>query len=228
MIPSFGSKRSWTHRAIAIIVLGVFVAGLFPLPMPRLSPLHIDEPSQKDAPYPCQGGTCGCDSAEKCWTSCCCHTPEERHAWAIDRGIKPPSYAVLTSNHNRLSKGSEAKSCCLTKSRSKVESSQPDACCSKRSEPVLCEEVRSRMAEQPPRLARLVTKRGWVDSISAARCRGFGYDLSGGTYFVAPHACCWSERTALTETMGSEPYLYASIPLSIDLPPPRTVLLSIA
>ena len=228
MIPSLGSKRSWTRRAIVIFALGVFVVGLFPIPIPRLSHFHIDEPTERDILYPCQGGTCGCDSAEKCWTSCCCRTPEERHAWAIDHGIEPPNYAVLTSNGNRLSKGSEVKSCCLSKSRCKVESNQPDACCSKRSEPVPCEEIRSRMAEQPPCVARHTTKKVWVDSISAARCRGFGYDLSGGTYYVAPHACGWSERTALTETVVSEPYLYSSIPLSIDLPPPRALLLSIA
>ncbi|MBU6238962.1 MAG: hypothetical protein KGQ51_14155 [Planctomycetes bacterium] len=84
------------------------------------------------------------------------------------------------------------------------------------------------MAEQAPRLARHTTKKVWVDSISATRCRGFGYDLSGGTYFVPPHAFGWSERAALSETVVSVPYLYWSIPLSIDLPPPRVVLLSIA
>jgi hypothetical protein len=40
--------------------------------------------------YPCEGCACGCGSAHECWSSCCCHTEQERIQWAIDRGVEPP------------------------------------------------------------------------------------------------------------------------------------------
>src|SRR5207237_10798038 len=43
--------------------------------------------------YMCMNGVCGCRDAETCWRSCCCHSPEERHAWARAHGVEPPAYA---------------------------------------------------------------------------------------------------------------------------------------
>ena len=44
--------------------------------------------------YPCEGGCCGCQSAQQCWQSCCCHTLSERLAWARRHNIRPPSYVI--------------------------------------------------------------------------------------------------------------------------------------
>ena len=40
----------------------------------------------------CQGGTCGCVSAHECWTSCCCHSLQQRIEWARVEGVKIPAY----------------------------------------------------------------------------------------------------------------------------------------
>lgn len=48
--------------------------------------------------YPCESCGCGCDSAEHCWRSCCCHSLAERLAWAEREGVTPPEY-VLTVAH---------------------------------------------------------------------------------------------------------------------------------
>lgn len=73
-----------------LIVLAVFVAGLFPLPM------YLPSGSGSDnLPYPCQGGACGCGSAEKCWTNCCCSTPAERLVWAQEHNVTLPEDVFL-------------------------------------------------------------------------------------------------------------------------------------
>jgi hypothetical protein len=45
--------------------------------------------------YPCEGHNCGCRSAEHCWRSCCCHTHEERLAWAREDGVTPPAFVLV-------------------------------------------------------------------------------------------------------------------------------------
>lgn len=44
--------------------------------------------------YPCQGGSCGCQSAAQCWQNCCCHTDSEKVAWAQAHGVVPPAFVV--------------------------------------------------------------------------------------------------------------------------------------
>jgi hypothetical protein len=87
-------------RYVVAATLLAFVACLVPWPSTSLSSGSSDrlvgsqEDEPKADPYPCEGGHCGCRTAERCWTSCCCKTPVERELWAKQRGIVPPSYAV--------------------------------------------------------------------------------------------------------------------------------------
>lgn len=53
----------------------------------------------RSRPFPCMDKACGCDTAERCFTSCCCHTPAETLAWAKAHGVEP---AVLTALENRM------------------------------------------------------------------------------------------------------------------------------
>lgn len=95
----FGSlsfRKYWTHRLIALVVLvGILFASL-PIP---IASLRTRGPS--DTPFPCQSCSCGCATAEQCWTSCCCFSPEERLAWARENGVQPPKYALLVSSAER-------------------------------------------------------------------------------------------------------------------------------
>lgn len=90
---SSNKQHRW-KRFVSSTILLTFVACLLPIPiLPTKS--FITSTSQEDeTPYPCEGGHCGCDSARKCWTSCCCTTPAEREIWAMQRGITPPTFAV--------------------------------------------------------------------------------------------------------------------------------------
>jgi hypothetical protein len=47
--------------------------------------------------FPCATSRCGCDSAERCWRSCCCHTLAARLAWARRHGVRPPTFVVANA-----------------------------------------------------------------------------------------------------------------------------------
>lgn len=87
--------------AVTVSSLGVFV-------VPRTNP------SGGEA-YPCQGGICGCTSAEQCWRSCCCTTLPERLAWAERHGVTPPEFVRQQVAADRRSQPI-AGTCCSTKS----------------------------------------------------------------------------------------------------------------
>ncbi|HEY4234061.1 MAG TPA: hypothetical protein VGM76_11580 [Lacipirellulaceae bacterium] len=52
--------------------------------------------------FPCMDCPCGCNSAEQCWRSCCCHTLAERMDWAHDHGVRPPAYAIDEARREKI------------------------------------------------------------------------------------------------------------------------------
>jgi len=53
--------------------------------------------SSKDRsrPFPCLDKPCGCDSADRCFTACCCLTPTETLAWARAHDVEPDVLVAL-------------------------------------------------------------------------------------------------------------------------------------
>lgn len=49
----------------------------------------------RSRPFPCMNKPCGCGTAEQCFSSCCCHTPAERLAWARAHRVEPAVIAAL-------------------------------------------------------------------------------------------------------------------------------------
>ena len=82
----------FARQTVGLVVLVCVFASTIPLPIGI-----VVEAFQAGGAFPCQGCGCGCRTAEQCWTTCCCYTPEQRQAWARNNGVKPPSYAVLES-----------------------------------------------------------------------------------------------------------------------------------
>ena len=76
------------RRLIAVGAILAYLAAAIGLPLP---PAVVIKDGGK--PFPCQGHACGCQTAEECWRHCCCHTPEERWAWAEEHNVIPPEYA---------------------------------------------------------------------------------------------------------------------------------------
>lgn len=82
--------------------------------------------------YPCDGGSCGCRSAEECWTHCCCMTVAQRLAWTIRNGLTPPAYAKFTDAQwaaaRVLVAPAVARSCCAERAEAqKCVDAWPDA-----------------------------------------------------------------------------------------------------
>jgi hypothetical protein len=115
--------------AWAMLALYALVASGIPLPMglPPAGSAAEKKIAGKDRsqPFPCMDKACGCDSAERCFTNCCCHTPAETIAWAKARGIDA---AVIDALMRRLAVAAappQARGCCAAKA------SVPEAsCCS--------------------------------------------------------------------------------------------------
>jgi hypothetical protein len=52
--------------------------------------------------FPCSADACGCDSAARCWSSCCCHSLSERLHWARRHRIRPPEFALAQARQQGL------------------------------------------------------------------------------------------------------------------------------
>jgi hypothetical protein len=83
-------RRFWRALRYRLCVLGACLTYLLAaLEIPLPAAVHKDT----SQPFPCQDHPCGCQTAEQCWSNCCCFTPEERWAWAAAHNIQPPAYA---------------------------------------------------------------------------------------------------------------------------------------
>ncbi len=74
------------RRLLAWLLVGLYALVASGLPLPLMSPPAGTAAARKLAakdrsrPFPCMDKACGCDSAERCFTNCCCHAPGEAFA----------------------------------------------------------------------------------------------------------------------------------------------------
>ena len=66
----------------------------------------------RSRPFPCMDKTCGCATAEQCFTSCCCHTPAETLAWARSHGVEPAVLAALARRAGVVVAVTPPRGCC--------------------------------------------------------------------------------------------------------------------
>jgi hypothetical protein len=87
---AFTRRRFWIALRYRLGVLGVslvYLLAALEIPLP----VFVHKISSQ--PFPCQDHVCGCQTAEQCWSHCCCFTPEQRWAWAREHNVEPPAYA---------------------------------------------------------------------------------------------------------------------------------------
>ena len=100
----------WRRVGWLAVVMRTLVASGLPLPLGGLTDLTMAVGGEdvaaarlaakdRSQPFPCQSKPCGCSSATQCFSSCCCHTPQELLAWARANGLEP---AVLTALAHRV------------------------------------------------------------------------------------------------------------------------------
>jgi hypothetical protein len=148
---------------------------------------HLPIVLVKDAakPFPCMHSRCGCQDADQCLKSCCCHTAAERLAWARSRRVAPPKELILQAADEKL-EFKQAAACCRGKATCAVTvvSSRPAAknCCAQ----TACQ---LRPSETHPKCAVKEATRGntrqssepdpTVSVIDALKCQGAGNTING-------------------------------------------------
>lgn len=68
--------------------------------------------------FPCENCACACGNAATCWSSCCCHSDEEKLAWAARHQVEPPKFVVARLSRKLNGQGATAAvaSCCRSAS----------------------------------------------------------------------------------------------------------------
>jgi hypothetical protein len=173
---------------LCLLLLLLMITGV---PVPRSS--HKDCSS----PFPCMFSQCGCMTAEQCWRSCCCHSLEEKLAWARKQGVTPPDYVLDQARDQGIDFEQEVAS-----------SAEPACdCCSK-------DNSKKQVHD---------TERGlvYVVSLRALKCQGQdGWMLLAST--MMPVTIFEVECTGgCCETLSLEQVFLLNICLVLDHPPPR-------
>ncbi len=110
-------------RAVRPVAAGLILTlaiGMLGVPLP----VRQSKPSNER--FPCEACPCGCSTADYCWDKCCCHTDEEKLAWADRNGVAPPAFLVA-----RVEKRCQQNCCVATNDTEASDSS----CCSRKSTP---------------------------------------------------------------------------------------------
>lgn len=114
-----GRRFPCCRRCACAVVLVVYIVTAAGIPLPSGA-----RPHKSGELFPCAHCGCGCNSAEFCWRSCCCHTLAERFAWARKHAVRPPEFALAEarqagldvsfceSDHGKLATSAE-KVCCV-------------------------------------------------------------------------------------------------------------------
>ncbi len=228
------SERSIVARkALTFLVLALFCAASVPIPIATVS---LDKDSTEA--FPCQDSPCACKSARECWTSCCCRSPKERMAWAVEHGVQPPDYAVLSDDINSsdplalVSESQSAsvvlKSCCSKRVDANVCSNEAAAthnkksCCAK-SVALKPTEPLSTAHDGSSRLTgKRSTSRKIVTTLSMRKCQGSSSDFT-----LLPWTILVPIKSFCIEAAKVEALYCAGAPRPFDVgvepatPPPR-------
>jgi hypothetical protein len=166
--------KSWRHifrRLFAGISLFAYLATVLGLPLPQ------GQAKDHSQPFPCQDNPCGCQTAEQCWRHCCCHSPEERLAWARANHVEPPAYALLPPSSGWQSvrvrdqvatQESTTPRCACRKPPTGAKPRPGKSCCAEREG----SSDHSSIESTRDHTQRKVSKRGWVRAVDVLRCYG--------------------------------------------------------
>jgi hypothetical protein len=221
----------------ALLALYGAVASGLPLPVaipPAAGTAAARTLAGKDRsqPFPCMDKACGCDSAERCFTNCCCHTPAETLAWAKARGIEP---AVIAALQRRVAVAEPALPAAACRAAAVAESSccEPalparPSCCTvtdleSPADDAVCSDYQSLAAEPaaPPRpdhqpAVTVVSLRAML------ACNGIVAQWAAACVSLPPPevvTCAIAWPRVGTVTIGDDPAFGMGGPP--DLPPPR-------
>jgi hypothetical protein len=214
-------RKQHRQRVISLVTLLAFIACLFPIALPRLQ----SKPS--GTPFPCQNSSCGCQTAEQCWTSCCCLKPSQRARWAQEKGITPPSYAILSDSkqvvHNTQLK---TKDCCTASTDTASPRTPAPKCCQPKSrqhcEACQQKDTQTDVAQvstlkdnddpQPTRFALIML---------AFKCKGINFGFSSLPVFELPSPLTLPSSNPRIETNSIANASPVRVFTPVPIPPPK-------
>ena len=136
--------RSASRLATAWLLVATYSATALGIPIPLPSAVEIG-----GTPFPCQAHRCGCNTAEQCWKSCCCHTNNEKLAWAAAHDVTPPAYVIVAA------------------ARESATPAVSRGCCSHNHAPKSAAPTAAASTSTDSSIAIV-----WVSALDARRCRG--------------------------------------------------------
>lgn len=167
------------RRGVVVgFLLGCYAVALFGVPMPA----RFVATEASNQPYPCQDGTCGCNSAEQCWRSCCCYTDQQKFVWAKQNGVTPPAdFLARFTPRELVETAAPRRSCCASKSpelgdRSPVAAGACDLAEPAKKTQGSCETAHDQNRTEAPSR--------FVITIEALKCRGAATDWIGLKQFL--------------------------------------------
>jgi hypothetical protein len=206
--------RPWRRQAFSVgawlvAFLYLFVAGGVPLRL--TAPASLTAPKDVSRPFPCMNRPCGCQNADQCWRSCCCHTKAERMAWARARGVEPPIDQVAASPDETSETASRPRSCCSKRSSSELHDWEGG----KRIVVTLRGQTRSQYEPVSESTSVLVL-------IQAVDCQGIGLQWLGGCVVTPPAiAEYWPELPPSGRLVLAARFSISSPAFPPPVPPPR-------
>jgi hypothetical protein len=218
-------RRGIGRRCVCAFLLSAYVVTACGIPLP----LPGSTRKQAEA-FPCVANACGCDSAERCWRSCCCHTLAERIAWARKRGVTPPAFAVAqaraaginlawldgsanaakTKANCCVAQTSADKACCARELTASVPKTDERSCCSERQDVTAPDDV------TPPNDGNILI------GLRALACRGQALHWLAAvpTLIMPPHEVL-NDLTLVERRAPEVSEVADSVSESPDVPPPK-------
>lgn len=104
----FRPSHKRLHQTIAwllLICIAYLSTGVAVFPQIKRRAAH-------EGRYPCERRGCGCDSAQKCWDSCCCFNDDEKVAWAKRNHVKVPAEVLARIESSKAAQSPPRRACC--------------------------------------------------------------------------------------------------------------------
>jgi hypothetical protein len=206
------SRRGWQRKLAAAVALCAYVVSATGLPIP----VYVAKTS--GVAFPCMDHACGCLTADQCWKNCCCHTPEERLAWAREHHVAPPAELLaLVATARDLASDEHATNlhgqCCTAHQHGAKHTHSTS------------DEAKHNDHEHAPACTHCSAKTAgftFMVGIAARKCRGLTDQwCASGAVLPPPVAVTWQFQWDLVEWLASDAPPLASLGLSPPVPPPR-------
>jgi hypothetical protein len=235
-MPSSQFRRRICKRASAsLAALGTIAF----LALASGAPIPLGAAKDFSTPYPCMHCSCGCVSAEQCWSNCCCHTDAEKLAWARREGVTPPAFVAERMRRAEQlledpaeegeNKAPAAHSCCSA-SKSCCEPEPPKlvraaaaSCCASQDSCSAWEESKPAECGEPPASAPSQNENTPNDAVvllQQLRCQGHA-QISGLPIAIPPRPVVWTLHWLVFSHCKPPPACYRASLREPPVPPPQ-------